>query len=78
MAVGQVSRPPTFRMIHGVALPGSLRDTCGNWQQDCEVPQNFTCIARSRFLDSRRKEIESGEGIDWATAEALGLLFAAA
>jgi 2-oxoglutarate dehydrogenase E1 component len=25
----------------------------------------------SRFLDNRRKAIESGEGIDWATAEAL-------
>ncbi len=37
-----------------------------------EVPQNFS-LHRTlrRFLDSRRREIETGEGIDWATAEAL-------
>ena len=36
------------------------------------VPQGFH-VHRTvqRFLDSRRKAIESGEGIDWATAEAL-------
>jgi 2-oxoglutarate dehydrogenase E1 component len=36
------------------------------------VPQNFH-VHRTiqRFLDARRKAIESGEGIDWATAEAL-------
>jgi len=36
------------------------------------VPANFN-VHRTivRFLDSRRKAIESGAGIDWATAEAL-------
>jgi 2-oxoglutarate dehydrogenase E1 component len=36
------------------------------------VPQNFH-VHRTiqRFLDARRKAIESGNGIDWATAEAL-------
>ncbi len=38
----------------------------------CEVPQGFR-VHRTiqRFLDSRRKAVESGEGIDWATAESL-------
>ncbi|HVY00346.1 MAG TPA: 2-oxoglutarate dehydrogenase E1 component [Pseudorhodoplanes sp.] len=37
-----------------------------------EVPPNFN-VHRTiqRFLDNRRKAIETGEGIDWATAEAL-------
>ncbi|MGH6767943.1 MAG: 2-oxoglutarate dehydrogenase E1 component, partial [Xanthobacteraceae bacterium] len=37
------------------------------------VPQGFH-VHRTiqRFLDQRRKAIETGEGIDWATAEALG------
>ncbi len=37
-----------------------------------EVPQGFR-VHRTiqRFLDARRKAIETGEGIDWATAEAL-------
>jgi 2-oxoglutarate dehydrogenase E1 component len=36
------------------------------------VPQNFH-VHRTiqRFLDARRKAIEAGDGIDWATAEAL-------
>ena len=36
------------------------------------VPQGFH-VHRTiqRFLDNRRKAVESGEGIDWATAEAL-------
>jgi 2-oxoglutarate dehydrogenase E1 component len=36
------------------------------------VPQNFH-VHRTiqRFLDARRKAVESGNGIDWATAEAL-------
>ncbi len=38
----------------------------------CEVPEGFQ-VHRTigRFLENRRKMIESGEGIDWATAEAL-------
>jgi 2-oxoglutarate dehydrogenase E1 component len=36
------------------------------------VPANFHLHKTiQRFLDNRRKAIESGEGIDWATAEAL-------
>lgn len=37
-----------------------------------EVPRDFE-VHRTigRFLDNRRQAIESGEGIDWATAEAL-------
>ncbi|TCO14627.1 2-oxoglutarate dehydrogenase E1 component [Camelimonas lactis] len=37
-----------------------------------ELPKDFTAHRTIvRFLDTRRKAIESGEGIDWATAEAL-------
>ena len=41
------------------------------------VPQGFH-VHRTiqRFLEARRKMIESGEGIDWSTAEALGVLLA--
>jgi 2-oxoglutarate dehydrogenase E1 component len=37
------------------------------------VPKDFK-VHRTiqRFLDNRRKSIDTGEGIDWATAEALG------
>ncbi len=38
----------------------------------CEVPSGFNVHKTIlRFLDSRRKAIETGEGIDWATAESL-------
>jgi 2-oxoglutarate dehydrogenase E1 component len=37
-----------------------------------EVPKDFEAHKTiSRFLDARRKMIDSGEGIDWSTAEAL-------
>jgi 2-oxoglutarate dehydrogenase E1 component len=37
-----------------------------------EIPAGFHVHKTiQRFLDNRRKEIESGKGIDWATAEAL-------
>jgi len=37
-----------------------------------ELPKDFKAHRTiQRFLESRRKAIESGEGIDWATAEAL-------
>ncbi|MGB3386375.1 MAG: 2-oxoglutarate dehydrogenase E1 component [Pseudaminobacter sp.] len=37
-----------------------------------EVPEGFEAHKTiARFLDTRRKMIESGEGIDWSTAEAL-------
>src|SRR5438045_7870780 len=41
-------------------------------QKITTVPQGFH-VHRTiqRFLDNRRKAIESGEGIDWTTAEAL-------
>ncbi len=40
----------------------------------CEVPADFHLHRTiGRFLDSRRKAIETGEGIDWSTAEALAL-----
>lgn len=39
-----------------------------------EVPQNFEVNSKIvRQLHAKRKMIESGEGIDWSTAEALGL-----
>ena len=43
------------------------------------VPQGFH-VHRTiqRFLDNRRKAIETGEGIDWATGRGAGLLLAAA
>ena len=38
----------------------------------CTVPESFHLHKTiQRFLDNRRKAIETGEGIDWATAEAL-------
>ena len=38
----------------------------------CTTPENFNVHKTvKRFLDHRRTAIESGEGIDWATAEAL-------
>ncbi|MDB5559063.1 MAG: sucA [Enterovirga sp.] len=38
----------------------------------CEVPAGFNAHRTiGRFLENRRKMIETGEGIDWATAEAL-------
>jgi 2-oxoglutarate dehydrogenase E1 component len=38
----------------------------------CKVPDDFHLHKTiQRFLDNRRKAIETGEGIDWATAEAL-------
>jgi 2-oxoglutarate dehydrogenase E1 component len=37
-----------------------------------KVPDDFNCHRTiRRFMDNRRKAIEAGEGIDWATAEAL-------
>jgi 2-oxoglutarate dehydrogenase E1 component len=41
-------------------------------QRICAVPQGFNVHKTvRRFLDNRLNAIESGEGIDWATAEAL-------
>jgi 2-oxoglutarate dehydrogenase E1 component len=38
----------------------------------CEVPADFSLNSKlNRFIASRKKAIESGEGIDWATGEAL-------
>src|SRR6184192_2964350 len=37
------------------------------------IPQGFHLHRTlQRFVDNRRKAVETGEGIDWATAEALG------
>jgi len=41
-------------------------------RQITSVPEGFSAHKTiQRFLDNRRKAIESGQGIDWATAEAL-------
>nr|WP_295837806.1 2-oxoglutarate dehydrogenase E1 component [uncultured Azospirillum sp.] len=38
----------------------------------CEYPKNFAINSKiARQLDAKKKTLESGEGIDWATAEAL-------
>ena len=38
----------------------------------CEIPQGFALNSKiARQLDAKRKSIESGENIDWATAEGL-------
>jgi 2-oxoglutarate dehydrogenase E1 component len=43
-------------------------------QKITAVPQDFHLHRTiGRFLDNRRKAIETGEGIDWATAEALAI-----
>jgi 2-oxoglutarate dehydrogenase E1 component len=40
----------------------------------CTVPQGFHLHRTiQRFLDNRRSAIESGQGLDWATAEALAM-----
>ncbi|MFX4220165.1 MAG: 2-oxoglutarate dehydrogenase E1 component [Thalassobaculum sp.] len=39
----------------------------------CEVPEGFNLNSKlNRFVSARKKAIESGEGIDWSTGEALG------
>ncbi|MBN8828507.1 MAG: 2-oxoglutarate dehydrogenase E1 component [Sphingobacteriia bacterium] len=41
-------------------------------QKICEIPNDFNINSKiARQLDQRKKLIESGENIDWATAEAL-------
>jgi 2-oxoglutarate dehydrogenase E1 component len=56
------------RGVTGVAIE-KLRDLGDSL---CSVPQGFH-VHRTvqRFLDSRKKIITEGEGVDWATAEAL-------
>ena len=52
------------------AVPMSLLKDIGN--RLCDVPEGFAINSKiARQLDAKRKSIESGEGIDWATAEAL-------
>jgi 2-oxoglutarate dehydrogenase E1 component len=52
----------------GVAL-ATLRDIGGNITR---VPKGFKLHRTiARFLETRRKLVESGDGIDWSTAEAL-------
>jgi 2-oxoglutarate dehydrogenase E1 component len=65
-AAGEVEDPR--RGNTGVALE-SLRDY---GKKITVVPQGFTVHKTiQRFLDNRAKSIETGEGIDWSTAEAL-------
>jgi 2-oxoglutarate dehydrogenase E1 component len=52
----------------GVEIPDLVRIG----QRICAVPENFHVHKTvRRFLDNRLAAIESGEGLDWATAEAL-------
>ncbi len=54
----------------GVAL-GKLREI---GEKITEVPEGFHLHKTiQRFLDNRRQAIESGQGIDWATGEALAM-----
>src|SRR5262249_19351555 len=57
------------RRGHTGAAPALVR---GVGERITAVPEGFP-VQRTiqRFLESRRKAIESGEGIDWSTAEAL-------
>ncbi len=52
------------------ALPAATLREIGS--AICRVPDGFSLNSKLvRFFDNRRKAIEAGEGIDWATAEAL-------
>jgi 2-oxoglutarate dehydrogenase complex dehydrogenase (E1) component-like enzyme len=61
---------PTKPTIRAAATPASLDDAEGDRQEAhrgagrLQRPQDH-----QRFLDNRRKAIETGEGIDWATGE---------
>ena len=53
-------------------VPRAKLETIG--RKITEVPSTFRLHRTiQRFLDNRRKMIETGEGLDWATAEALAL-----
>src|SRR3982075_147182 len=57
------------RRAHTRAPLGMLKQI---GQKITEIPQGFHAHRTiQRFLENRRKAIETGEGIDWATAEAL-------
>ena len=50
------------------------RQAAGDRQKITEVPEGFHLHKTiQRFLDNRRQAIESGQGIDWATGEALAM-----
>ena len=60
--------------IRAAARPASRSTSCKRDRREAHHGAEGlpSCTAPSqRFLDNRRKTIETGEGIDWATAEAL-------
>src|SRR5215831_4501830 len=59
-------------MIRAAVTPVSMPRCCTRSARRSRLPPNFT-VHRTiqRFLENRSKAIESGEGIDWATAEAM-------
>ena len=66
--------------IRAAAIPASRSTSCArSARKITSVPEGFH-VHRTiqRFLDNRRQAIESGQGIDWATGEALALLHAPA
>ena len=78
---GRLARRPLVRFqdrqatptIRAAARPASISPSSRrSARRSPRCRRAFTCIARSpRFLENRRKAIESGQGIDWATGEAL-------
>jgi len=66
----KVAERPTTR---AAAIPASLSRSSGRSAAHHRVPQGFHVHRPTiqRFLAARAKAIETGEGIDWATGEAL-------
>jgi 2-oxoglutarate dehydrogenase E1 component len=67
------ARTPTTRMSSAAARPACRSSTLRELGKKLsEVPEGFKAHRTiQRFMDNRAKMIESGEGIDWAMAEAL-------
>ena len=66
-------KAPTTSTIRAAAIPASRSRRCKEiGKKITAVPEGFHVHKTiQRFLDNRRKAIETGEGIDWSTGEAL-------
>ena len=72
-AAGPASRPPATPTIRAAAIPASRSPSSRrSAQKITTLPPDFHLHRTlNRFLDNRRKAIETGAGIDWSTGEAL-------
>ena len=79
-AAGPACKPRrATRTMSGAAAPACRCERAGEiGERITSVPEGFQVHKTiGRFLDNRRKAIETGEGIDWATGEVAGLRLAA-